>query len=128
MTERVKIAVGHNNTGGLATFLVDPWTPRLIPGIVRASMSKKISEDGNRSTELRWGPKVPNEVNVDVRTKAGLTATTISGVNVTVRLPLNTNRDTWANFNGVAFMPEEAEFQRSGWEGLLVRILFLESI
>ncbi len=125
--KRVKVATGHNNTGGYQEFTVPPWTPRLIPGIRRIAVSGKVNESGYPYTILRWDPKVPDSVNTDVRTKTGLTAG-IAGADVTIYLPTNENRDVWDDFNGYATMPDEAEFERRGWKGLAVYIYFLEAV
>lgn len=125
--ERVKVATGHNNAVGFVEFLVDPWTANILPGIVRFSLSLVVKRDGLRSAELRWVPKVPDWVNQDVRAKCGLTGTTISAL-VTARLPDNANRATFSNFNATAYLPGEAEYERKGWSGLVVQLLFLEPI
>lgn len=125
MADRVLIADGHNNQAGYAAFAVDPWVPAITPGIRRLSVSGLISEDGHKSAELRWMPKVPNSVVADARTKAGLTGGAIMN-EVTVYLPTNEDRTTWEDFNATAYAPEEDEYERGGWQPFLIRLLFLE--
>lgn len=125
--ERVKVATGHNNAAGLAEFMFDPWMPGIKPGIVRISISGEVREDGKPSAEFRWSPKVPDSVIQDARTKCGLTGTIIQA-KVTVRLPTNTNRTTFANYNATAFIDGEAEYEREGWKDFVIKLLFLEAI
>lgn len=120
MTNRIKIATGYDNTAGYQYFTVDPWMPRLAPGIRRVSLSMKVSEDGYKSFVLHWEPKVPDSVNQDVRTKTGLTAGVV-GAAVTIYLPTNENRNTWDDYNAYVTMPDEAEYERRGWKGLVVQ-------
>lgn len=121
----VQIADGHNNTAGYQRFLYDPWTPQLVPGIQRISMTPNFSEDGWRSVELRWLPKVPQSVVTDVLSKCGLDSA-ISN-EVTVSLPDNKERTTFNDYNGLALYDEDSEFERSG-RPLVIRIINLEAI
>lgn len=125
--ERIKVATGHNNTGGYQFFTVDPNTPRVNFGIVHVAISGKVSEDGDRSAVSQWLPKVPDSVIQDVCSKTGLSHTTISA-NVTVYLPSNANRGTWSSYNAVCYIPPEAEYRLRGWEGFIVQWLFLDPI
>lgn len=129
MVEVIKIADGHGNTAGLTAFgTMEPWMPNIDPGIRRVAMSKAIYEDGQRSAELRWDPKVPNSVVAAARTLAGLDGGAIAN-EVTVRLPSNEDRTEWANYNATAYVPEESqEFERKGWRGFVIQLLFLEVI
>lgn len=121
----VQIADGHDNTAGYARFLVDPWTPIVQPGIQRVSMSLSVSEDGARSTVLRWLPKVPQSVVDDVMSKCGLTSALTN--EVTIYLPTNKDRDTWVDYNALAYWDENSEWERKG-RPLEVQILFLETV
>lgn len=123
--DRVKIATGHNQAASLVLFKINPWTPRIIPGIQRISMSLKVTEDGARSTELHWTPKVPNSIKVDALSKCGLTS--VLYANVTIHLPSNKDRISFANYNGVAFYSEDDEFERNG-SGFRILIYDLEAI
>lgn len=124
--EVYKVASGHDNTAGYQTFTVEPHMPRIDPGIFRISNSKSILQDGERSGIWMWGPKVPDSVNQDVRSKCGLTSA-FSAL-ATVRLPTNADRSTWDDFNCTLFLPDEAEFRRLGWEGLVVQLLYLDEV
>lgn len=126
--EKIKIAAGNNNAGGLAAFLVEPWMPRIVPGPLAIGLSGVVSENGWRSAELRWEPKVPNSVKVDALSKAGLTSgSTVASALVTVRLPSNKNRTSYANYNATAWYDEEDEFERSG-SGFVIHLIELEAI
>lgn len=125
-SDYVKIAQNHNNAAALVRFLkFDPWCPRIITGAFRVSLSLKAYEDGNRSTELRFEPKVPNSIKVDALSKCGLTSAIYA--NVTVRLPSNKDRSVFSNYNGIAFYAEEDEYERRG-SGFRILIYDLEAI
>lgn len=125
----VKIASGHNNAAGLVRFAyVDPWVARVEPGIVRINMSGTVTEDGDRSAELRFEPKVPNRVKTDALTKCGLTSgTTVRSGLVTVRLPANVDRTSYANYNATATYLEDDEYERGG-SGFRILVTALEAI
>jgi hypothetical protein len=128
MAEEIKIATGHNNAAGFVTFLVEPWCPQIAPGPLVIGLSGVVSENGWRSAELRWHPKVPNSIKVDALNKAGLTSgATVQSVLVTVRLPSNKDRTVYANYNATAFYDESDEFERSG-SGFEITLLKLEAI
>lgn len=128
MAEVKKIAAGHNNAGGLAAFLVEPWLPHIIPGPLTIGLSGVVSENGWRSAALRWGPKVPNHVKVDALSKAGLTSgATVASALVTVRLPSNKDRTSYANYNATAYYDQSDEFERKG-SGFEIMLLNLEAI
>lgn len=110
--EYVLIATGHNNAAGFVRFKVAPWMPRIVPGVFRVSLSLTAKEDGSRSVDLIWSPKIPNAVKVDALTKCGLASTLYA--NVTVRLPTNKDRTVYSNFNGTAFWNEAEEYERRG--------------
>lgn len=127
MADWIKVATGHNQAANLAAFLVEPWLPRIEPGIVRIAMSGKITEDGNKSAILRWHPKVPQSVKTDALTRCGLLSATYALV--TVHLPGNRDRTTFTNWNATAFLDESADqFRHRGWEGFEIQLLFLEAI
>lgn len=125
LTDKIKIAQGHNNAAGLAAFTLEPWLPRIIPGIYSVSLSEVVFEDANRSADLIWGPKVPNSIKVSVLSACGLTSAVYA--TVTARLPSNKNRTTYSNYNAVAWYDEEDEFERRG-SGFRIRLLFLRGI
>lgn len=128
MAEIKKIASGHNNAGGLAAFLVEPWMPQIIPGPLTIGLSGVVSENGWRSAELRWSPKVPNSVKVDALSKAGLTTgTVVASALVTVRLPSNKDRNSYANYNATAFYDQSDEYERKG-SGFKITLLNLQEI
>lgn len=110
--EYTKIAAGHNQAASLARFRTDPWVPKITTGVFSIALSLKAYEDGSRSVDLIWSPKVPNSIKVDALSKCGLTSATYA--NVTVRLPSNKNRDSYSNYNGIAFYAEEDEYERRG--------------
>jgi len=123
----IKAATGHNQAASLTVFLVEPWMPQIEPGIVRISMSKKITEDGNKSCRLLWVPKIPTSVKTDALTKLGLTSALYALV--TVHLPGNRARTTFSNWNATAFYDESVDrFKFGGWEGFEVQLLFMEAI
>lgn len=126
LTEQIKVATGHNNAAGFTTFLVEPWLPHIIPGIVTVALSQVVFKDGNASADLIWGPKVTNAVKVDALSKCGLSSATYALV--TVRLRSNRNRATYSNYNATAYYPEEDDFERRGATGFLIRLLFLTGI
>lgn len=129
MADQTKVATGHNNTAGYVTFTMaeSPWIARINFGIIRLAMSEIALEDGDRWAEFRWLPKVPDSINQSVRSKFGLTGYTLSA-NVTVHLPTNAARSTFADFNGLAVLDNSAEYERKGWSGLVIAVLFLDAI
>lgn len=127
MIERVKVATGHNNAAGLANFLLDPWFSGIDNGIVRFSLALSVKQDGLRSAAFQCAPKWPDSYIQDVRTKCGLTGLIISAP-VTVRLPGNNDRAVFSNFNATAHIPSPGEYERLGWSGFIVQLLFLEAI
>lgn len=128
MAEEIKIATGHNNAANFVTFLVEPWCPLIVPGEITIGLSGPPGEDGWRSASLRWHPKVPNHVKVDALTKAGLTSgATIRSGNVTVRLPANTDRTIYANYNAITWYNEADEFERGG-SGFEISLIKLDAI
>lgn len=129
MSGYVQIADGHNNTAGYQRFVVDPWTPRIEPGIQRISMAPSFSEHGWRSVELRWTPKIPQRSWQDtvgsILTACGLNNALSN--EVTVSLPTNKARLTFQDYNGLALWDEQSDFEREGRE-LIIRIIDLEAI
>lgn len=123
--EYVLIATGHNQAANLARFKVDPWCPRIITGLFRISLSNVVVEDGDRSVALFWAPKVPAAIKIDALSRTGLTSAVYA--NVTVRLPSNKARTTYANYNGIAFHDEADEYERRG-SGFQILIFDLEAI
>lgn len=125
MAEYTKIAQNHNNAAGLARFDTDPWVARVNPGIFRISLSLKVYQDGDQSVELRWLPKVPNSVKTDALSKCGLTSAVYA--NVTIRLPSNKDRSSYANYNGIATYLQEDEYERRG-SGFTILVFNLTAI
>lgn len=128
MAEVKKIATGHNNASNLVAFLVEPWLPQIIPGPLTIGLSGVVSENGWRSAELRWSPKVPNHVKVDALNKAGLSSgATVASALVTVRLPSNKDRTSYGNYNATAYYDQSDEFERKG-SGFKITLLNLQEI
>lgn len=125
--EVVKVAAGHNNAAGLTAFTLAPHTPAIYPAVRYITGGLILAQKGYRSSQLEWVPKVPQSVKTDVLTKCGLTADTFSAL-ATIRLPTNANRETWANFNCTLVRPDDDEFERSGWKGFIIQVLFLDAL
>lgn len=126
MPEYTKVATGHSNTAGLTRFLVDPWVSVIEPGLIRIAMSGKASEHGSKRCPLRWSPKIPDSVKQNALTRCGLTNATYALV--TVRLPSNHNRSSFANWNATAFVSDEGQFERGGWTGFEITLIFMEAL
>lgn len=127
--EKVRIAAGHNNAGSIADFLVEPWVVQIEPGPIVMGLSGVPSENGWRVSNLVWAPAIPNRVKVDALSKCGLTSgATIRSANVTVRLPSNTDRTVYANYNALAVYAEDDRTENGKTTGFHIQLLNLTAI
>jgi hypothetical protein len=127
--EKVRIAQGHNNAAGLADFLVEPWVSQIVPGRVLIGLDGTPGEDGWRSADLQWSPAIPNRVKVDALSKCGLTSgSTVRSASVTVRLPSNTDRTIYANYNAKALYLEDDQTEDGKTSGFHIQLLNLQAI
>lgn len=114
------VASGHNQTA-LARLDPQPHTDGLqYPEVIFAPSA--VYEDGEPFVRLRF--KSPSPVQLaGIYSALGLTSAKYA--NVTISLPSNVQRTTWADYNGQAIKPNVSPWDvlRYGWVEIIVRQL-----